>query len=558
MLAELHIGQFALIEKLHISFDKGMTVFSGETGAGKSVLVDALGAAFGCRASADWVRFGAERAEISAVVEDPDEAIAALLSEHDIDAGDQLIVRRLISSEGRSKAYVNGTPAPLKLLQRIGEVFLDLHGQHEHQRLLGGEYQRNLVDARLGPELLHRMAEAFEQWRQAQKSLSQFQCEKDDSAGQKDWLGQELSCLQAINPEQGLAERLHAEVEAGRHFAQIQDMAASALALLDESESSVRDNLALAARAIGQVDEFRPQLGECSDLLAQMEALLGEIAPNLRGIAAEGFDAQALAAAEQRLMDLHDAMRRHAVDEAGLASLMDEMQDKLSRLDTAAWDEDELQRRLTSARSDYQAAAHALNKARKQAASELAVELRPFMDKLALGGMRVEIEVRASENDESGWSPHGWDEIRFMASSNPGEPFRELAAIASGGEMSRFVLALKGCGALKSAPPVAVFDEIDTGIGGETAWHVGELLAAMGRERQVLVVSHLAQVAACADQQKYINKKDKDERTIISIETVEADQRLDELARMLGGVNERSRTHAADMLTRGQHSHGTV
>ncbi|MDX8411126.1 MAG: AAA family ATPase [Mariprofundaceae bacterium] len=395
MLAELHIGQFALIDTLHLSFARGMTVFSGETGAGKSVLVDALGAAFGCRANADWVRFGAERAEISAVLEDPGDALTDLLAEHDIEAGDQLILRRLISNEGRSKAYVNGTPAPLKLLQRIGEMCLDLHGQHEHQRLLNVDYQRDLIDARLGPGLLQRTASAFEHWRQAQKALLEFHREKDDSAGQKDWLNQELSQLQAINPEQGLAQRLHAEVEAGRHFAQIQEKAASSLALLDESESSVRDKLAQASRAIGQAAEFRPALGECSDMLTQMEALLGEISPSLRDIVAEDFDAPALAVAEQRLMDLHDAMRRHEVDETGLARLMAEMQDKLSALDTAAWDEEALRRRLASARNDYHEAALAFSQARQQAAKDLAQELRPLLDKLALAGMRIDIEVRA-------------------------------------------------------------------------------------------------------------------------------------------------------------------
>jgi len=553
MLAELHIGQFALIDKLHLSFADGMTVFSGETGAGKSVLVDALGAAFGCRAKAEWVRHGADHAEVSAVLNTPGKALRTLLTGHDIDTNDDdIILRRIISSEGRSKAYVNGTPVPIKLLQHIGDICLDLHGQHEHQALLNPDYQRDLLDARLPANLFHNTQQAYEKWKQAQKALSQFQLEKNDASGQLDWLKAELSRLQEVAPEEGLADQLHAEVEAGRHFAQIQEMAANALAILDESDSSVRSKLAQASRSIAQVSEFRPELGECSEMLTQTEALLGEITSGLANIMDEDFDAQALAQAEQRFMDLHDAMRRHGVDETGLAKLMEEMHDKLSRLDTAGWDEAELQKNLASAREEYRQTAIELNHARKHTSVELTRELRPFLDKLALSGMRIEIAITPRESDDGQWTSHGWDEISFMASSNPGEPFRALSAVASGGELSRFVLALKGCGSLKSAPDVAVFDEVDTGIGGETAWCVGELLAAMAKERQVLVVSHLAQVAACADWQKFIHKQLHEGRTIISVENVEAGHRQDELARMLGGINDQSRVHATDMLERGQ------
>jgi DNA repair protein RecN (Recombination protein N) len=551
MLSELLIREFALIDEASLSLAPGMTVFTGETGAGKSILVDALGAAFGARASQDWVRFGASQAEIVATLGCDDPRLITLLAEQAIEADEALILRRVIKADGKSSAYVNGTPAPVRLLQQIGDLVLDLHGQHEHQALLRPDFQRQLIDARLPGDLRQAVAEAHGRWRQAGERLQALLAKRSDTGRQEQWMRDELARLAEIGIEEGLAQTLQAEVDQGRHFAQIQEAAANATALVEDGEPDARALLAGARHALAEVVDYQSELQEAMELLDQTDALLGEVAYRLRHALDSSFDEQALRAAETRLMDLHDAMRRHqADDEAGLLALMRQWEEVLSRLDTAGWDEDGLRAELAAAAAAYQQAAAALSEARRQAAAALAKELRPFLDRLALKGMQVRIDVEPHA-EEAAWSDQGLDTVRFMASSNPGEPFRELAAIASGGEMSRFVLALKGCGALAQAPHVAVFDEVDVGIGGETAWCVGELLAAMGRERQVLVVSHLPQVAACAQHQVRIQKLEG-ERTVTRVALLPEEERLDEIARMLGGADSQSRAHAVQMLARGQ------
>jgi len=527
-------------------------MFSGETGAGKSILVDALGAAFGARASSEWVRFGARRAEVTAVLEDASAKLQSWLDEQGIESGEQLILRRTINADGRSRAYVNGAPVPLKLLQQIGNICLDLHGQHEHQALLSSDYQRQLVDTRVPEALPQMVQEAYQQYSSEFQQLNSILTLRAETARNEAWLREELGRLQALEMAPGLELKLQAQVETGRHFAQIQEAAAKGLMALEDGDTSVRGLLAQAEKSMDQVAGYRSDLDGSLELLRQMDALLGELTPALRSVLDEAFDAQALAQAEERLMNLHDAMRRHQVDEAGLLALTADMHTRVEHLETAAWDEDEQRHRLDAAGKAYRKAAAELSRARQEAAQALCHELRPFLDRLALEGMQIDITVEAHADDEAGWSPHGWDEVRFMAASNPGEPFRPMASIASGGEMSRLVLALKGCGAMQTAPDIAVFDEVDTGIGGETAWHVGELLAVMGRDRQVLVVSHLPQVASCADHQVRISKQQQGERTLTIIEAVEAEDRRDEVARMLGGANLKSREHAEHMLERGR------
>lgn len=552
MISEFVVSQFALIEQVRLEFLPGMTVFSGETGAGKSILVDALGAAFGARASSDWVRFGAERAEVTVILSGADPDLRKWLAEQDIDASDELILRRVIHADGRSRAYLNSVPVAMKVLQRIGESCLDLHGQHEHQALLREEVQRQLLDARIASDVADGARNAFAVWQETKESLENLLAEREESGRQESWMREELERLHQLDLQEGLEEQLAEEVAAGRHFAQIQEAAATVLSALEDGEPSVRQLLAQSAHALDPVADFRPEVRDSLQLLAQMDALLGELEPALRPMLEEAFDAQALEKTELRMMALHEAMRRHQTDVAGLIAERDQLAERVSRMDTAGWDEDTCRKRLEEAETGYLKAAEALSEARRQAADGLIEALRPLLDRLALEGMQIRIDIEAHVEQPSLWSSHGFDTVTFMASSNPGEPFRPLAAVASGGELSRFVLALKGCGAMSRMPQVAVFDEVDVGIGGETAWCVGELLAAMGKERQVLVVSHLPQVAACASQQIRIDKQHEGERTISMLKPLQGDERVDELARMLGGSNTESLEHATQMLQRGR------
>ncbi len=551
MLSELHIREFALIEDVRLELAGGMTVFSGETGAGKSILVDALGAAFGARASSNWIRHGADRAEITAILEDASEPVVALLREHDLDTDDAVMLRRVVRLNGSSRAYVNGVPVPARLLRQIGEVCLDLHGQHEHQALLHADFQRELLDSRVPASLQCRVREAWRRWKAERDALNTLLAEREKGVREEAWMREELKRLRMLELKKGLLDELQAEVESSRHFARIQEAVARTLASLEDENGGLQGGLSRCMHELEHVSEFSPAIRGSLDLLAQADAVLGEAESGLRALLDASFDQRALEAAQSRLLDVHEAMRRNRTDEDGLIALQSELEGKISRLDTSAWNEDEQRRRLAEAGEAYAKASIALSGAREKAARELARELRPFLDRLALAGMKVRIIVRVRADDPAAWSPRGFDEVTLTVASNPGEPFRELAAVASGGELSRFVLALKGCGALALAPQIAVFDEIDAGIGGETAWSVGELLAAMGHERQVLVVSHLPQVAACADHQLRIDKCERDGRTVSRVTSLRAKTRQEEIARMLGGANAKSRDHARQMLQRG-------
>jgi len=552
MLTELNIKQFGLMDDVRLEFSKGMTVFSGETGAGKSILVDALGAVFGARASADWVRHGAERAEITAVVENQDARLQALLAEHDLDGDEPLMLRRVINADGRSRAWLNGMPTPLKILQHIGMLCLDLHGQHEHQGLMQAEFQQQLVDARVDVVALKDVDLAFQAFKEARKNLSQLAKQRGESAEQESWMRSELERLSALDVRADLEDELHTQVEAGQHVAHIQQAATQALMLLDEGdEGNVRSLLAQANHAIQPLSEYHEGLASAVDLLAQVDALLSETTPYLQDAQELALDAQELLQAEEQLAELRDAKRRHHCDEEGLLALIEDWQNRLSMLDTAEWDEVALQEGVVKTEQAYQTAATHLSALRRKAADALVASLRPYLDRLGMAGMQVRVEMIAQADDREAWKKQGWDELTFMLSSNPGEPFKPLAHVASGGELSRLVLSLKACGAFINAPDIAVFDEVDVGIGGETAWCVGELLAAMSNERQVFVVSHLPQVAACAHHQISILKTERDGRTITDLAVMQADARPAEIARMLGGTTEESLEHAHKMLAKG-------
>jgi len=553
MLTELKVRQFGLMEDVRLEFSAGMTVFTGETGAGKSLLVDALGAVFGARASADWVRHGAERAELNAVVENDDARLQALLAEQAMDSAEPLFLRRVINADGRSRAWLNGVPIPVKILQQIGAICLDLHGQHEHQGLMQVEFQQQLVDSRVERNVLQAVQAAFDCLKEARKQLSRLQNQQGESAEQSGWMRSELEKLSALDVEIGLEERLISQVEAGQNVAQIQQAGAQALLLLDEGdEGNVRSLLSQVSHAIEPLAEYHAGLEAASDLLGQVDALLSEIPPYLNDAQDMALDAQELLQAEDRLAGLREAMRRHSADEAGLLSLMETWQQRLSLLDTAEWDAQALNEQVCKAEQDYCAQAEVLSALRVAAIDELVASLRPYLDRLGMAGMQVKIELVSNADQPAAWHGRGWDIMNFMLSSNPGEPFRALAQVASGGELSRLVLSLKACGAFMQAPAIAVFDEVDVGIGGETAWCVGELLAAMGKERQVFVVSHLPQVAACAQHQISILKTQREDRTITDLAILPSHERAAEIARMLGGVDAESLEHARQMLHKGQ------
>ncbi len=551
MIVSLHVRQFALFEHIELELNKGMTVFTGETGAGKSILVDALGAVFGARANADWVRHGAEKAEVIAEIESQDTRLFHLLKEQDIDVDDGIMIRRVITAEGRSKAWVNGIPAAAGVLKQIGNICFDLHGQHEHQTLMQPEFQQQIIDARVEQSIKQTVNKTYTQLSEINKRLRDLHGNRDEALEKETWMREESERLLALDIEDGLEEKLETECEAGRNIEQVQQAAATALNLFDEQDITVRNLLGEIIHQVESVAEHHPSLQEAYVLLTQMDALASEISPYLQAVVDSQIDAPSLQQAEDRLADLRAAKRRHDTDENGLLTLIDQWQEALSTLDTASWDEEALLTQQETLETAYQEAAKALHQARIEAADKLIQDLRPFLNQLGLKNMQLSASI-AARSDKNTWKADGWDDIQLLAAANIGEPFKSLADTASGGELSRLVLALKGCGALENEPDTAIFDEVDVGIGGETGWCVGELLRNMGNERQVLVVSHLPQVAACAHHQVAIEKSVQNNRTRTNLSLLTDEQRTSEVARMLGGINDESLSHAATMLKRGQ------
>ena len=534
MITALHIRQFALIDALDLHCEAGMTAFTGETGAGKSIVVDALGALFGARARADWVRHGAEKAEISAVVELPRANRAwAWLRDAELDGEDDaLLLRRVINADGRSRAWINGTPVALKQLQALGNMLFDLHGQHEHQTLLQPDFQRQLVDCGVDAALLAAGEEAWQRLQQARDALAELEGRQQQVEMQAGWMREQLQRLEQLDPEPDGVERLSQQVAALRNASAIRQRAASAIALLDgEEDHHARGTIAAALHQLAGGAALHPALGEAEEILTQIEPLLDEAVRLLRPALEVQADEAELDRLEGRIAQLQEAMRRHHCDEAGLCRLMEQWRNDLAAQETAEWDRRKLTQELEEAEQAWRAQAKALHDARCRQAKALVAALRPLLDRLGLATMQVTIDVAYQPEAANRF---GCDRVRFLAASNPGEPSRPLADIASGGELSRMVLALKGCGALRGAPAIAVFDEVDVGIGGETAWCVGELLAAMGRERQLFVISHLPQVAASADHQVAITKQQQGGRTVTRVAALDRAGREREIARMLG------------------------
>jgi len=550
MITSLHVRQFALFEKVSLELEKGMTVFTGETGAGKSILVDALGAAFGARANADWVRHGADKAEVMVEIESSDQRLLNLLHEQDMDTDDGINIRRVITKEGRSKAWLNSIPTSASVLKQIGAICFDLHGQHEHQTLLQAAFQQHIIDARIPRSIKQHITEAFKALSSVNQQLDNLNSNLDEAQKQEAWMREESTRLEALELSLGLEESLEAECEASRHIEQVQQSAAVALAIIDEQDINIRSMLGQATHHIESMAEHHPALGEALDLLSQMETLAAETTPYLQDVLEQQVDSELLLNKEDKLADLRAAKRRHNTDETGLVQLLDTWTEALNTLDTASWDEEELQKQQLICSQAYQQAAQNMHQARIKAGVSLIQSMRPFLDQLGLKNMQLKASITAQE-DKNDWKSHGWDHIELLAAANMGEPFKSLADTASGGELSRLVLALKGCGALEHAPDTAIFDEVDVGIGGETGWCVGELLRNMGGERQVLVVSHLPQVAVCAHQQVVIEKSAHNGRTQTQLTPLDDLARTDEVARMLGGVNDESLHHAKQMLARG-------
>lgn len=554
MLAEITIRNFAIIDRLDVEFAAGMTVLSGETGAGKSILVDALNLILGDRADAQAVREGAPRAEISArFVLDDAPAAHAWLTERELDDDNECVIRRIVASEGRSRCWINGAPMPARELRELGERLVDIHGQHAHQSLLRRSAQRALLDE-YGeyPDTLRALADAADTLRATRAEIARI--EQVDDAGDMriDLLRYQVNELEALDLG---ADELDALESEHRRLASAERLIGDgqhALSLLFEAEDGAAiDQLGGAERLLTDLADIDAGFAPILELLTGARIQAQEAVDSLRHhVDTLDIDPQRFRDVEQRLGSIQDLARKHHCVPADLPALADRLSAELESLENADARLEALKRDEAAQGKAYQKAAAALSSKRREAATQLGAAISTIIQ--SLGMPEGEFSVRVSPDAHERVSAAGTDEIEFLIAANPGQSARPLERVASGGELSRISLAIEVVAATRTRVPTLVFDEVDTGIGGGVAEIVGRQLRELGATGQSLCVTHLPQVAAQAAHHLYVSKHVVDGATATRISRLDDDARVEELARMLGGVEltAQTRAHAADMIAR--------
>lgn len=546
MLRSLHIRDFVIVDQAEIQFESGFTVFSGETGAGKSILIDALSLALGARGDAASIRQGAERADISAVFDVPP-ALRQPLLDLDFDPDDALVLRRVIDNSGRSRAYVNGTPATLAQLRTLGESLIDIHGQHAHQSLIRPASQRDMLDAQGGHQALaHDTLLAWQAWQQAQKAFQKARDNQEALQTERERLEWQIGELGRLNPREGEWESLSASQNRLAHAQALLEGATQALAALDNDESSAQLYLGAALHRLQPLLRHDPNLQGICDALESARIAASEAVSDLNSYLDRlELDPDSLAQAEQRMSALFEAARQFKVEPEALPLVLDDLNAQLAQLDSAG-DLAAMAQQVDKAKDQYHQLAGQLSAARKKAAKKLAKQVTEAMQTLAMQGGRFDISLESTAP-----SGHGNETVEFLVAGHAGVTPRPLAKVASGGELARLSLALSVIASQAARVPTLIFDEVDTGVGGAVAEVVGRLLRELGTRHQVLCVTHLPQVAACGDHHYEVSKALDQGTTLSSIQLLGTEARVDEVARMLGGlkITDTTRKHAREMLS---------
>jgi len=551
MLRALGIRDFIIVERLDLEFDAGFTVLTGETGAGKSILIDALTLLLGERGEAALVREGCARAELSAEF-DLEQSPAArdwLQAAELADDGGPCLLRRVLDAGGRSRAFINGRAATLQQLKELGGLLVDIHGQHEHQSLMRQALQRELLD-RYGEcvPLAQSVAEAWRDWQARRRQRENW--EKDAQAVEAErerlqWQAGELEKL-GFSPQEW--ESLQADHRRLAHAAALREAVEAGLEALSESDGAVLASLDATIQRLEHAREFDQGLRDTLEVLEPARIQVQEAVYALRHYRDRvDLDPHRLRDIEQRLDAVHSAARKYRVAPDELPQLLDRARARLAELGGAD-SIDGLVRAEESARQAYTEKARQLSARRAKAAERLGGEVTAQMQGLAMAGGRFEVQLAGIAEG----SAQGLEAVEFLVAANPGTPLRPLAKVASGGELSRISLAIQVSTSAYSRVPTLVFDEVDAGIGGRIAEIVGRMLAELGRKHQVMCITHLPQVAAAAAQQWQVSKEEAggDGRVRSRVRVLDRDERVEEIARMLGGVRitETTRKHAAEML----------
>ena len=552
MLLSININNYTLVESLEIEFSKGTTAITGETGAGKSLVLDALGMALGDRADSDTIRHGKKRAEITATFDISSTPEAKnWLHSNDLDADDQCILRRLYTTEGRSRGYINGQSCTMQQLQTLGDMLTDIHSQHEHQSLLRRETHRRLLDEYANTiDLASEVTASYQQWNSANKQLNNLLEHADELTARKDLLTFQVQELQQLGLDNNELGNLEKEQQTLANADQILQDSHSLLAVCDQDESfNIREGLNRALTILSGLKHRPEALGNAEELLQssmiQVEEAIHEISNHI-----DRFEAnpERLQQVEERLSAIFQLSRKHRVNGDQLAETLESLESELQELKGGGESIETLQEELGKLADNYTAKSAKLSKQRTKAATVMANEINQQLQLLSMEG--AELVVSISPLSAGEFRATGNEDIEFLIATNPGQPHKPLAKIASGGELSRVSLAIQVVAAAHSNIPTLVFDEVDVGIGGSTADIVGQLLKQLGDRGQVISVTHQPQVAAHAHHHYRASKVVETNSAESLMTPLGQQQRVEELARMLGGakVTDQTLSHASELL----------
>ncbi|GAA6135935.1 DNA repair protein RecN [Oceaniserpentilla sp. 4NH20-0058] len=556
MLAHISIKDFTIVDSLELDLSSGFSAVTGETGAGKSIMLDALSLATGGKAEASHVRPGANKAEIYACFELHNKPkLQAWLDDNDMTGDqDQLILSRIITGEGRSRGYINGRPAPLQQLKEVGNQLLDIHGQHAHQVLLHKDSPRNLLDD-YGKysDLLDTVKTSFEKWQDLKKRVNCLQNQSDDALARIQLLEYQVQELDALDLQTDEVEALELDqkrlANAETHLLSAQQ--ALFLCKNDDDQGDAHQAIQQSLQKLDPFIDSSPSLASAHELLNQAYLVMSEASDELgRYIDNFEVDPLQLQNVEERLNAIYELARKHKVRPEELTLLHEQLADELKQLKGQDQSLDELIIALEQAEQDYSGHSQALSSARNKAAEKLRSALLKQLKQLALDKAQVKFEIHSQPIHKA--TKHGMDTIQLLVSFNPGQALQPLQKVASGGELSRISLALQIL--IQKGPATLIFDEIDVGVGGATAERMGRLLKQLGEHKQVISVTHQPQVASLAHQHLLVNKLSGKQQTRTQIRTLSPEQRQQELARMLGGleITDLTLAHAKDMLMAAQ------
>lgn len=575
MLRHIHIRHLAIVDELSLDVSEGMTVLTGETGAGKSILLDALGLALGDRAETGIIRAGAPRAEVSAEFDiEQHQAVLLWLNEHELDDDGQCLIRRTVSKEGRSKGYINGRPVPMQSLRELGEQLVDIHGQHAHQSLLKRDVQRQVLDDLANDtsqaskishqKLLNETAEQFRQWQQLKQELAQLQASKTQREDRLELLRYQVEELQQLSLTAKSLDELNTEHTRLANLSQLREGVERIHASLGGSadnggQHSISNGLDHASTELSKLGELDTDLNNACEALQGAAIQAADASNELRDyLSGLSLDPERLQVVDERIGIIHELARKHHCAPEALPPLQITLEDELTALEQADVQLGEVSKAVSTVESHYFSAAKKLSTSRQKSAKHLASKVTENLHQLGMPHGQFEIALETIDAP----SINGMERIEFQVSANPGQPVQSMSKVASGGELARISLAVQVIAAGTGRIPTLIFDEVDVGIGGGIAEVVGRLLRNLSGDRQVLCVTHQPQVASLAHHHLQVSKqtgkqagkeKGKD-RTVTDVSAIAEEDRVEEIARMLGGleITEQTLSHAREMIERGQ------